>query len=173
MPYVIQYLVGLRTSTGDRLVQLEMANIYVPAVPPGMTITFTSGPIVGDYCYIGYEANFGPEMVPHAFDFTWDQFGSKAFDGNVSQWPINNSINGLLFITANEPSRGTLTNNSEVAQYYELFSWFVSIKNKQSYDQVMDAIYRLGNSTYQEEFYNQANSLLHQMSMVPRDPVTG
>jgi len=162
LPYVIQYLLTLRSPSGGPLVYGGVGQEVIPFFPPGQSIRLETDP-GDDYAHIGFLGAVGPAVVPGTFYSVAWQAGGRMYEGLVTGWFTGNDLSYFLVQTHALPSIAILTNISPLAQYYEGYVAFLRVATKEDYEIVKDALDRLGTSSKVEGAAAQAAALLEKM----------
>jgi len=171
LPYVIQYLLTLRSPNGDPLVYGGISQEVVPFFPPGQSIRLETNP-GKDYAHLGFFGGVGPAVVPGAFYSVAWQAGGRIHEGIVTGYFAGNDLFHYLVETHARPAVAILTNTSPLVQYYEGYVGFLRVASAEDYELVKDALDRLGTSSKLESGAIQAANLLETMkeSEVPYHP---
>jgi len=175
IPEVINYLLTLRYPGSDNERQSWVCyrgfiQYIVPLIWPGQTISYTVKPLHGIHAWLGYDIQFSSSMVPNTFTGTVSQFGSKPFSGLVTQGVRDNSIEGFVLTTEQEPMYMSVTNISPLAQRGEMFGAALMVASRQDMATILDALRRLHTSTESEQLLQQAAYLLGIISGQPQEP---
>ena len=175
-PEIINYLLTLRYPGSEQERQnwvCYRGNIQyiVPLIWPGQTIAYTVKPLQGSYAMLGYGTRFGTDMVPDAFTITVSWFGSQVISGQVTQSIKDNTQEGFVLVTEQEPMYYSITNISPLVQKGEMFGSILTISSPQNLETIMDALRRLHTSTESEQLLQQAVYLLGILSGQPLEPL--
>ena len=175
LPEIINYLLTLRYPDSDPkrlqpVCYLGAYQLVIPIFPPGQTLNLVGSPLHGVYAWISYLTRLSPEMVPNAFSATGTQYGSFTYGGIITQQMLNQAYYHFVLITDQEPSYGSVTNISPLAQRYEAWGEYVVVGNPDDMQLITDALRRLHTSTESERLLQQADELLGALSGQPREP---
>ena len=178
-PYIIQYILTLDVPTAG-VIYGGVTQLIVQAFPPQTTITLVTDP-GNDYAHIGFFAAVGSAMVPNAFYSIAEQSGARQMEGFLSSYLLGRDLTWLIVITRAQPARATITNVTNLNQYYEGYQAHLRVIDKKTFDIIKEALLRLGTSAKLEQAAVQSKSLLDAMvaaeletgQLQPRAPIGG
>ena len=165
LPYVIEYLLSLRTPSGKgSLVHQGGSQTEIPIVPPNTQFVLEVFPFGSDYFDIVYASWIDPSVVPGAFYGWGSYFGSRTAEGNLITGMTTYPLDSFVFISESEPAQALIRNNTALNQYYAGVAYYISIASEGDYDLVIKALEGVGAS--------ETNRLLERLvTGVPRPPI--
>lgn len=166
----IEYLLSLMRPGGGRLVSPEATQILIPIFPPNVTLSFSAGPIGGDYGQIVYGAGFGPDMVPNAFTGYVQIWGTRQITGTFTAETLETEFQSFLWVTEANPALIYVTNVSGLNQVLEMDYTSLRISSEEDYNLVLEALARMGTSAESERLAREANALLRAIAGGPAAP---
>ena len=175
LPYVIEYLLTLERVGGGRLVYQGVSQTVIPAVPPYTQFVLQAFPFETDYLDIIFESHIDTAVIPGVF-YGWGQhFGSRTYEGVFTQGLINNPLNSLVVISQSQPALALVENLTALNQYYAGRVFFLTVSSAEDYEEILEALARIGTSARSEQLAAEANRLLLQLTgpPVPPSPVGG
>jgi len=170
LPYVIEYLLTLERVGGGRLVYMGLSQTVIPAVPPHAQFVLQVFPFETDYLDIIFESHIDTAVIPGVF-YGWGQhFGSRTYEGVLTQGFINNPINSLVVVSQSQPALALIENLTALNQYYSGRVYFLTVSSAEDYVEILEALARIGTSAKSERLAAEANQLLGKLAGVPPAP---
>lgn len=170
LPYVIEYLLSLERVGGGRLVYMGISQTVIPAVPPYDQFVLQVFPFETDYLDIIFASYIDTAVIPEAF-YGWGQhFGSRTFEGVFTQGFIDNLIPSLVVVSQSQPALALIENLTALNQYYSGRVFFLTVSSAEDYEEILEALARIGTSAKSEQLAAEANQLLRQLVVVPPPP---
>ena len=162
LPTVMEFLLSQHRPHGGRYCHPSRVQFIIPAIPPGVTISFTVGPPTGYYAAIKFAASHPDEVVPYTMWEDFTQAGDKYVTGLVASDWQREFLPYFILFTAENPISAQIQNRSVLNQPFLASQWNVLIHNREDFDEVMKLLETYGNQTSQTLLL-QANDLLKQM----------
>jgi len=173
MSYAVEYLLSLERPGGGMLTHLAINQIVIPIFPPGTRVTFSALPLVDDFADIVYETWNDSETLPLAFYAYGQYYGTRTYEGILTEPFLTEEIKSFVIIKQNEPAQAVIENLTNLNQYYSGMAYFLSIATEADYELVREALLRMGTSAKSEELAAQSNHLLSLMTPQPLPPLGG
>lgn len=161
---IIERLLATQREGGGTLVQNDAVQILVPVFPPGQLLSFSAGPIDGDYAQIVWGIKFGIDMVPNAFEGFLQMWGHRALSGTFTSVILNTEFQGLQWVTTAEPAYVYVTNVSPLNQIFELGYMNLRIASEEDLRLVREEIEHIATSAKSEQLANEAVVLLRRLA---------
>lgn len=156
----IEHLLSIVLSGRRRLVSQEATQILIPVFPPNTTLSFTAGPLAGDYGQIVYALGFGHNMVPNAFTGYVQIWGTRQITGTFTATTLLTEFQSFAWVTRAEPVLIYLTNVSGLNQVCEVANASLRIATEEDYDAVIEELKHMATSQEAEKLMREANQLL-------------
>lgn len=176
LPYVIEYLLTLEKVGGGHLVYGGVSQTIVPAVPPHSQYVLQAFPFETDYIDIIFESHIDSAVIPGVF-YGWGQhFGSRTYEGVFTQGLIHNPLNSFVIVSQSQPALALIENLTALNQYYAGRVFFLAVSSDEDYEEIQEALARIGTSARSEQLAVEANQLLRQLTggpPAPQPPVGG
>lgn len=160
LPFAIEFLLTLERHGGGRLLQQAMQQQAIPNFPPNYTVSLSIPPGTNTYCNIVYFEGFDRNIVPNAFRWSLMQYGTRMSQGILTRGFIETGAACFGIITRAEPAVITITNLTNLFQWYESTVAFLSVDTIQDFAIVKDALLRIGTSTRLEALADQSRQAL-------------
>jgi len=146
LPYIVEYLLSIRRVNGGNLVHQAASQTVVNQFPPNSQIVLDVFPFAGDYFDIVFHSYFDPTIVPDAFTVYGQSYGSRVYEGILTNGFMQDKIDTLFFISAAEPAHLLVRNNTDIFQYYCGFISFISITSDEDFGAVLQHLKGVGTS---------------------------
>ena len=159
MGYVIDYLTCLESPGGGRLLKPAFSQVYIPAFPPNTYVSWTTAPQDTEYCAIGFALVVGTAVVPNAFQAWIQQYGSRLYEGIITQTVLGMPLEVIYFMSKAWPAYAKIQNLTNVGQFFESLQFYLIVANQADLATVMDHLKHL--SSYKiASIAGEANTLL-------------
>lgn len=174
LPSAVEYLLTLKDQSGNSVCSPRQFQVIVPNFPPRGNVIYTVAPPTPVRAYILYEFCFGEAMVPHAFNVRITHGPAQVLNAIISGM-YTTSRSGIFTVLGKQQSalNVTVSNLTQLVQYYELTTQFLTVITEDNYKTVLDALRRMYTSASSENLAAQGLSLLKQMSPGSRPPIPG
>lgn len=154
----VEYLLSIVRP--ERLVAIEATQILIPAFPPNTVLSFSAGPLGGDYGQIITGLGLGSDMVPNSFTGYVQIWGTRQIIGTFTERTITMEFQTLIWVTQAEPSLIHITNVSGLNQLCELDYSYLRVATQDNYDAIVEALEHMATSAKSEQLAIEANQLL-------------
>lgn len=165
LPYFIEYLLTLQRPGGGRLVHVGLTQTILPSFPPNTTLDYQSRPRAANYGTLWFRSHFSQAMVPNAFTAWGQQYGAMWMTGTLTQLILSEPADYYILVTRAEPFLGSITNITNLNQYYEGITAFVNIRTEEDFRLLRIELEKLKTS-YLSGFAEEALKVLKAMAGV-------
>jgi len=167
LPYVVEFLLAQQRPGGSYLVRQGASQTVIPIVPPNTEFILQAFPYYSDFADIIYATCVDTTVIPGAF-YGWAQyFGSKSYDGVLTEGFLSRPLETFIFVSESQPALALIRNQTGLNQYYAGMALFLSIASEEDYNRVLETLNRLGTSNKSEQLAQEAVNLLRIMTGEP------
>lgn len=142
LPRLVEYLLATLKSNKDNLVALGGTQWYVPVLPPNSSQSFQVTPYTG-YATIEYRWSVDPTMMPNAWQIASQQVGHFFLSGVIDSAMLRDGSWHWVVILPNKPIITTLTNLTNLNQFWRNNENYITIPNEADYGPFLEALNRL------------------------------
>ncbi len=165
LPAAIEYLLTLKDQSGNPVCFMHQFQVIVPNFPPRGNIIYSVAPPTPVRAYILYEYCFGEAMVPHAFNVRITHGPTEVLNAIISGLYTSSRSGIFSVLGKQQPALNvTVSNLTQLAQYYELSTQFLIVTTDDEYKTVIDALRRMHTSKSSETLASQTLDLMKKLS---------
>jgi len=139
MTPLIESLLAAERPGGGKLCRMGVVQT-TGILPPGFTATFQFAPYFNAYCNIEFWHAGSPSIVPGSLTFASHGRGMELQLNQVNELSIREGTALWLEVTIANPILTTITNDSELNQYFETLDFFLIVDTKSDLQAIRDIV---------------------------------